>query len=139
MAATVRDVMTADPICLAPDATLTEAARYMRDSDIGDVLVVDQGKLRGIVTDRDITVRAVADGLDPKSARISQIASGPIHSISAQDPINEAVSLMRKHALRRLPVTEGDRPVGIVSIGDLALEQDRTSALADISGAPPSR
>ncbi|GGK13977.1 oxidoreductase [Pilimelia terevasa] len=139
MASTVRDVMTSDPICLTPDATLTEAARHMRDSDIGDVLVVEKGRLQGIITDRDIAVRAVADGLDPRSAKISQIVSGPVHTIASTDQISDAVSMMRKHALRRLPVCEGDRPVGIVSIGDLALEQDRTSALADISGAPPSR
>ncbi|HEX5741302.1 MAG TPA: CBS domain-containing protein [Pilimelia sp.] len=139
MASTVRDVMTADPVCLSPEATLAEAARYMRDSDIGDVLVVDQGRLRGIVTDRDITVRAVAEGVDPQSCKVSQIASGTVVSVGANDPIEQAVSMMREHHLRRLPVCDGERPVGIVSIGDLALERDRESALADISGAPANR
>ncbi|GAA2520040.1 CBS domain-containing protein [Pilimelia columellifera] len=135
---TVRDVMTTDPICLTPEASLAEAAQRMRDSDIGDVLVVEGNQLRGIVTDRDIAVRAVAAGRDPSATSVKEIASGQVKTISADEPVSNAVSMMRKHAVRRLAVCEGAKPVGVVSIGDLAQEQDRTSALADISAAPPS-
>jgi len=136
---TVREVMTSNPVCMSPSTSLSEAAMQMRESDIGDVLLVENSELRGIITDRDIAIRAVADGRDPRATTIKDIASGKVHTISADSPVSDAVSLMRKHALRRLPVTDGNKPVGIVSIGDLAASVDRGSALADISMAPPTR
>jgi CBS domain-containing protein len=138
MARTVREIMTEDPICLQADTPIAEAARKMRDEDIGDVLVMKDGKLCGIVTDRDITVRATAEGKDPQKAQLGDICSQELVTIGSEHPVSEAVSVMRSRALRRLPVVEGDRPVGIVSIGDLAVERDGKSVLASISAAEPN-
>ena len=138
MAHKVREVMTENPVMLEMKDTLAEAARKMRDEDIGDVLVMKDGKLCGIVTDRDITVRATADGKDPNQVTLGDICSQELVTISADRPVSEAVSLMRNKTLRRLPVVEGDKPVGIVSIGDLALELDERSVLASISAAEPN-
>jgi len=136
MAKTIRDVMTPDPVCLRENATVAEAARQMSDSDIGDVLIKDSRGLRGMLTDRDIVVRAVAAGRDPNTTTVSEILSADPICASPDDDVSTAVDLMRRHALRRLPVCEGDQLMGIVSIGDLAIEQDSRSALADISAAP---
>jgi CBS domain-containing protein len=138
MATTVREVMTENPVCLAADTPLIDAARKMRDEDIGNVLVMKDGKLCGIVTDRDITVRATAEGKDVRQARLGDICSEQLVTIPSDHPISEAVTVMRSHALRRLPVVDGDRPVGIVSIGDLAVERDSKSVLASISAAEPN-
>jgi len=138
MAHKVREVMTENPVMLEMKDTLVEAARKMRDEDIGDVLVMKDGKLCGIVTDRDITVRATADGKDPNQVTLGDICSQELVTISADRPVSEAVSLMRNKTLRRLPVVEGDKPVGIVSIGDLAVELDERSVLASISAAEPN-
>jgi len=138
MAATVREVMTQDPVMLKAETPLVEAARKMRDDDIGDVLVLKDGKLCGIVTDRDITIRATAEGKDPNGVRLGDVCSQELVTIGADHPISEAVNLMRTHALRRLPVVDGGRPVGIVSLGDLAVERDPKSVLASISAADPN-
>ena len=138
MAHKVREVMTENPVMLEMKDTLAEAARKMRDEDIGDVLVMKDGKLCGIVPDRDITVRATADGKDPNQVTLGDICSQELVTISADRPVSEAVSLMRNKTLRRLPVVEGDKPVGIVSIGDLAVELDERSVLASISAAEPN-
>jgi CBS domain-containing protein len=134
----VREVMTENPVMLEAEDTLVEAAREMRDQDIGDVLVMKDSKLCGIVTDRDITVRSTADGKDPNQVKLGDICSQEMVTIGADRPVSEAVGLMRNRALRRLPVVEGDQPVGIVSIGDLAVELDERSVLASISAADPN-
>jgi CBS domain-containing protein len=136
MAQFVKEVMTPDPVSLAPDATAAEAARQMRDNDTGAILIADGGTLQGIVTDRDIVVRAVAEGNDPDSCRVGDICSGNPVTLSPDQPIEDAISILREHKVRRIPVVEGGTPAGIVSIGDLALSRDRESALADISAAP---
>ena len=136
MAKTIRDVMTPDPVCLTDNATVAEAARQMRDSDIGDVLVKDGRGLRGMITDRDIVIRAIASGRDPNTTTVSEILTADPICAAPDDDLSTAANLMRRHALRRLPVCEGERLMGIVSIGDLAIEQDSRSALADISAAP---
>jgi CBS domain-containing protein len=131
--------MTRNPVMLKAGDTLVDAARRMRDEDIGNVLVMkDDGNLCGIVTDRDITVRGVAEGKDPRQLHLSDICSKEVVSVSADRPVKDAVDLMRQKALRRLPVMEGNRPVGIVSIGDLAVERDPKSVLASISTAEPN-
>ena len=139
MAVKIRDVMTPNPIALPVTALAIEAARAMRDSDIGNVVVLDGHQICGIVTDRDIVVRAVAEGLDPTSTPLMDICSRVLTTISPEDSVDKAVRLMREKAIRRLPVVEDTRPVGIVSIGDLALERDPKSALGNISSAPPNR
>jgi len=136
MAATVRDVMTANPVCLEPGTTLMEAARTMAERDIGDVLVAENTGLIGIVTDRDIVVRAVAAGLDMRTTRLGEIVTRDLVTIEPDEPVSRAAELMRENAARRLPVVEGDRPAGIVSLGDLAMEREPGSVLADISVAP---
>ena len=139
MAERIRDVMTTNPETLPESTTVREAAEAMRANDIGDVVVVDDnGQLSGILTDRDIVVRVVAEGRDPRTTRIGDIASRDLTAVSPDDPVDRAVQLMRDKAIRRLPAVDKGKPVGIVSIGDLALDRDPGSALADISAAPPN-
>lgn len=136
----VSDVMTPDPVSLLETETLIGAARAMREHDIGDVVVLDDthGRIKGIATDRDIVIRAVAEGQDPGRTTIGAVASEELVTVSPNDPVDKAVRFMRDKAIRRVLVVEGDQPVGIVSIGDLALELDERSALAEISSAPPN-
>ncbi len=133
---TIREVMTASPHTLAPSATIVEAARLMRERDIGDIIVVDNGMLCGIVTDRDIVVRALAEGKDPARTRVGDICSRELTTVGPDESIGHAVRLMRDKAIRRLPVAQDGRMLGVVSLGDLAIDVDRRSALADISAAP---
>ncbi|MFI9770642.1 CBS domain-containing protein [Streptomyces sp. NPDC052415] len=137
MADFVRDVMTAGVVAVRPDASLVEAAQLMRAQDIGDVLVADGQRVVGMLTDRDITVRAVAEGVDPLTASVRSVCTPDPLVVAPQDPVTAAVALMRQHAVRRLPVVEDGLPVGMVSLGDLAEAQDPDSALADISRAAP--
>jgi CBS domain-containing protein len=138
VAQTVREVMTAEPTTLATTASVEEAAQLMRSEDIGDVMVVNRNKkLAGILTDRDIVVRAAAAGADLKVLKVEEIVTKEVKTIAPGAPVEEAVSLMRQEAVRRLPVIEEDKLVGIVTLGDLAVERDPTSALAEISAAPP--
>jgi CBS domain-containing protein len=138
----LRDVMTPDPISVAPETPLVEVARLMRDDDIGDVLVVDGERLLGVVTDRDIVVRAVADGLDPESGRASDVMTTDVTVLPPDATIDDAADVMRDRAIRRVPIVEGDRPVGVVTIGDLAIEragdEEVGDTLADVSAAPPN-
>jgi CBS domain-containing protein len=116
----IRDVMTSNPQSVSPSDTIQSAARIMRDEDIGAVPVVDNGRPVGIVTDRDIVLRAVADGeLD---RRVRDIVSGEVVTVRPDTSTQEAARLMSDHQVRRLPVVENDRLVGIVSIGDLAVK-----------------
>ena len=139
MAQTVREIMTRSVVTLPKDASIVEAARLMRDNGIGDVVVTDGDRAEGIVTDRDIVIRAVADGKEPGSVRLDQVVSGDLTAVAPDDPVDRAVQIMRERAIRRLPVVEAGKPVGIVSLGDLAVEHDPGSALADISEEPPDR
>lgn len=137
MTQAVREVMTTDVCTCSADSTVMQAAQRMRDNDIGDVIVTEaDGTMCGVVTDRDITVRAVADGHDPNTIRLADICSRDVVTIAPDQDVDEAVRLMRDRAVRRLPVCDDGTPVGIVSIGDLAIERDPESALADISAAP---
>jgi CBS domain-containing protein len=131
----VRNVMTSDPVSLRSDTPIVEAAKHMQKADIGDVIVTNGDQICGIVTDRDVVVRVVAAGKDPSSTTLQEACSQDITTITPDTPIDTAVSLMRDLAIRRLPVVEEGRAVGIVSIGDLAVERDEDSALADISAA----
>ncbi|MBC2903100.1 CBS domain-containing protein [Streptomyces cupreus] len=137
MADFVRDVMTAGVVAVRPDASLVEAAQLMRAQDIGDVLVADGQRIVGMLTDRDIAVRAVAEGADPLTVSAESVCTPDPVTVAPRDPVAAAVALMRQHAIRRLPVVEDGLPVGVVSLGDLAEAQDPESALADISRAAP--
>ena len=135
----VKEVMTERPATLDRAASLAEAAQLMRDRDIGDVIVVEGQDVAGIVTDRDIVIRGVADGADPNRTRVGEVVSGELASVGPNDPVEQAITVMREKAVRRIPVLEGGKLVGIVSLGDLAVERDQSSVLADISEEPPNR
>lgn len=132
-------LMTREPCCVSRGTTLREAAERMRDLDVGDVLVVEDDRLEGIITDRDITVRAVADGMDVDVTTVDEICSGDPLTASPDEDAEAVADRMREGAVRRIPVVEGGRPIGIVSLGDLAIRMDPTSPLADISEAPADR
>jgi len=139
MPQTIGQVMTPDPLTVWEDTPVSDAARIMRDQDIGDVIVVRQdGTVCGIITDRDLTVRVLAAGQDPMSTRVQDVCNQQLESIESDAPVEKAVSLMRDLAIRRLPVVDKGHLVGIVTLGDLAVERDPRSALADISEAPPN-
>ncbi|MFI9363058.1 CBS domain-containing protein [Kitasatospora sp. NPDC053057] len=138
----IKEIMTAAPVTVPRLASVRDAARWMRDTAIGDVLVSDdvsgEGRLCGLVTDRDLVVRVLAAGKDPDSTNVGDICTSELVSVAPDDDVGHAVDLMRRHALRRLPVVDDGRAVGVVSIGDLAMERDPDSALADISAADPN-
>ncbi|MCW2881212.1 MAG: sle [Sphaerisporangium sp.] len=138
MSQKVRDVMTHRPICLPADASVSKAARLMRDQAIGDVLVTKDDQLCGVVTDRDIVVRAVAEDRDAESTPLGTLCTSELVTVRPDQNADEVVRLMRERAVRRVPVVEGGRPVGIVSLGDMALEREPSSPLSEISGAPPN-
>lgn len=138
MAQTVRELMTDHPSHVDATTPISHAARLMRDNGIGDVLVTEGRHLRGIVTDRDIVVRAIAEGLNPDDTTVDAVFSGEPVSVQPDTPVEEAVRMMREHAVRRLPVVENGEIRGVVSIGDLAIERDSDSVLAAISAARPN-
>ncbi|MGK5742399.1 CBS domain-containing protein [Micromonospora sp. URMC 103] len=135
---TVGEFMTTRLVTMNGNDTLTAAAQEMRDSAIGDVVVTDGGNVVGIVTDRDITVRAVAENMDPASTRLNQITTKDVVTVSPHDDAVSAADLMRTYAVRRLPVVDDGRLVGLVSMGDLAVEREPQSVLADISADDPN-
>lgn len=138
MSRKVHEVMTGQPVTVEKLTSLAEAARVMRDADIGDVLVVDEGRLCGVLTDRDLVVRAIADSKDPADTTVYAVCTTEPVTVGPDEAVERAVDLMRRNALRRLPVqTEDGELVGIVTLGDLAVEQDPASALAAISAAEP--
>jgi CBS domain-containing protein len=123
MAQKVRDAMTSNPQTVAPDAHVTEAARIMKEADTGIVPVVEGDRLVGTVTDRDIAIRLVAEGRDPQATRVDEIASREIVTVDPDQDLDEALKLMARHQVRRLPVVEEDgRPVGMLSQADVARE-----------------
>jgi CBS domain-containing protein len=139
MANKVRDVMTRDPATCSTDDSLVDAAKTMRDGDFGAVIVTQGDSVHGILTDRDIVVRAVADGKDVTSTTVGDVCTPNPATLSPDDDISDAIARMREQDVRRLPVVDDDgSPVGIVSLGDLAVERDEDSALADISAASPN-
>jgi CBS domain-containing protein len=125
----IRDVMTPNPRTISPDESIQNAARIMRDLDTGVVPVVENGRPVGMVTDRDIVVRAVADGQLNRPVR--DIVSGGVISASPEMSTREAAELMGEHQVRRLPVVENERLVGIVSIGDLAVKEGKDKRVGD--------
>ncbi|MDN3293205.1 CBS domain-containing protein [Streptomyces ficellus] len=138
MAQKIREIMTGAPRTVGPQTSVVEVARIMRDDDIGAVLVAEGDTLRGLVTDRDLVVRVMSLGGNAEDHSVADACSEQLVSVSPDDDISRAVELMRGHAVRRLPVVEDGRPVGIVSLGDLAVERDTDSALSEISAAEPN-
>jgi CBS domain-containing protein len=129
--------MTPGVVSVRPDASLVEAAQLMRAQDIGDVLVAGDHALIGVLTDRDIALRAVANGADPLTVSARSVCTPDPVVVGPDDAVAAAVALMRDHAVRRLPVVEDGRAVGMVSLGDLAMSENPESALAEISRAAP--
>jgi CBS domain-containing protein len=135
----VRDVMSPVPRVVSGSATVVEAAEVMRREDIGALMVVeDEGRGIGILTDRDIVVRVVAVSQDPSQARVGDVCSRELTTVAPDDSVGQAVRLMREKAIRRLPVTERGEIVGMLTMGDIAVARDSRTALADISAAPPN-
>ena len=134
MATTVRDVMTADPVAIEAARPVVEAARLMRSNDTGVLVVTVDGAVAGVLTDRDITVRAVAEGRDPATTPVAEVATRDVESVGPDAGLSDVVQSMRSRSVRRVPVVDAGRVVGIVSLGDLALEVDPGAALAE---APP--
>ncbi|MFG2681556.1 CBS domain-containing protein [Streptomyces sp. NPDC048392] len=137
MAEYVKDVMTAGVAAVRPGSSLVEAARLMRTQHIRDVVVADGQEVVGMLTDRDIAVRAVAEGLDPMAVSVRTVCSRNPLLVSPNDPVADVEALMREHAVYRLPVVEDGLPVGTVGLGDLAAPG---SAAPDTrTGAEPDR
>lgn len=134
----VSDVMTKQVIYLPLETTLDEAARVMKEADIGDVVATDGATLAGVLTDRDIVVRAVAQRSDPAQTTIGSIISREVVMIEQNCTAGEAAALMRERGVRRVLVCDNERKlVGIVSLGDLALRLDPQSALGQLTGQAP--
>ena len=133
----VRDIMSSAPVCMAPGESVSAAALAMKQHGIGTVLVLADDMIRGLVTDRDITVRVLAEDRDPQTTPIGDICSTELAVLGPDDDVEQASRLVRDRALRRIPVLQDGIPVGVVSIGDLAPENDATSALSGVSAAPP--
>lgn len=125
----VREVMTPDPRTVEPSTTIVEAARAMRDEDVGPMPIVENGQCVGIVTDRDIVLRVVAEGRNANTTTVGEIASRELITVDPEQTLDEAARLMAQHQIRRLPVCEEDgKLVGIVAQADLALEaRDETT------------
>ncbi len=136
----VRDVMSPHVRLIAADDTVKTAAEAMEADDIGAVVVVDEGRVRALVTDRDIVVRAIARGLDPLETPVWEIASTDLVAVAGDAPVSEAVKLMRDRSLHRVLVFNQKQALaGVVTLGDVAVQRDPDSALADIRSAPPNR
>jgi CBS domain-containing protein len=120
----VKNVMTKNPTSCDPSATVVDASKVMAQEDVGSVPVVKDGRLAGVVTDRDIVVRVLAEGRDPDSTTIGEIASSDLETVSPDDDLNTALRKMASSKVRRLPVVDGDELVGIVAQADVARQGD---------------
>ena len=134
----VREVMSAAPETVDIDTSIREAAEKMRVADIGNVIVTENGQVKGILTDRDIAVRAVSEGRDPDAAKVGDIMTPSPVTIGPSESVKAAIDLMHQHDIRRLPVVESGRPVGVVALADVSMSPRVQPLLADISTAPPN-
>jgi CBS domain-containing protein len=125
----IREIMTPDAQCVGPDETLVDAAGLMRQLDVGVLPVCDGGDVVGMVTDRDITIRAVAEGRQPGTTKVREVMSPGRVSVYEDQDVDEAVRVMEEHQVRRAPVMNREQKlVGIVSLGDIAV--DASAALS---------
>jgi CBS domain-containing protein len=139
----IRDVMTPNPECVSEKDSVLQVARIMRDQDTGVVPVVDGKKVIGMITDRDIVVRAIADGKNLNDVRANEVMTKSVRSVKEDSTVDEVLSLMGNAEVRRVPVVNtNDELVGIVSIGDLAVQTSRDGKVGktveNISEAPPN-
>ncbi len=124
---TAREIMTSGVECADENESLVDAARKMRDMDVGALPICgEDNRLKGMVTDRDIVVRCVAEGRDPQDVRVGELAEGKPVTIGADDSIDEVLSTMKEHKVRRLPVIDGHDLVGVVSQADVARNIDES-------------
>jgi CBS domain-containing protein len=125
MAKSIREAMTSNPCSIDADKSVAYAAKMLRDEDVGIAPVVEGDRLVGVLTDRDIAVRVVAEGLDPEKVKVSEVASRDVVTLDPQQDLDEALRLMARHQVRRLPVVEEDgRLVGVVAQADVAEQGD---------------
>jgi CBS domain-containing protein len=137
MAKSVRDAMTADPRSIGASASVVEAARLMREQHIGSLPVTEGDRLVGMITDRDITTRVVAESAVPETTSVGDVYSRDLISVEPNSDLDEALRLMARHQVRRLPVVENDRLVGMVAQADIALkESERTGELVGAISEP---
>jgi CBS domain-containing protein len=137
MAKSVRDAMTEGPRSIDASASVVEAARLMREEHIGSLPITDHEQLVGMITDRDITTRVVAEAADPKVTSVGDVHSRDIISVEPDNGLEEALLLMARHQVRRLPVVENGRLVGIVAQADIALrENEKTAELVGAISEP---
>jgi len=140
---TARDIMSGGAECAGENETLADAARKMRDLDVGALPICgEDNRLKGVVTDRDIVVKSIASGGDPTSTKVSELAAGKPVTIGADDSVDEALRTMKEHGVRRLPVIDGHDLIGMVSQADVAknLPEEKVGDLVEaISAAPGSR
>ncbi len=139
----VRDVMTPNPASVSEKDSIKRVAEIMKREDAGVVPVVDGRKVIGIITDRDIVVRLIAEGKDPSDAKVNDAMSKQVRAVKEDTPINEVLQLMSREQIRRVPVTNNNNElIGIVSIGDIASDSKETvkvgRTVEDISEAPPN-
>lgn len=139
MPQTMREVMTPNPVNMSTASTVIDAARMMREKNIGDVICHENGRLCGMVTDRDIVIRCIAEGRNPQEMKLGELCSRKLITVTPNDTVDHAIGLMREKAVRRVIVEEAGKAVGIVSLGDLAVIRDRHSVLGEISAAKPNR
>lgn len=118
----IKDVMTSNPTTCEPQASVVDAAKVMAQEDVGSIPTVETDRLVGVVTDRDIVIRVVAEGRDPQSVTVGDVASRNLVTVSPDDDLDRALKLMAENQVRRLPVVEGDKLVGIVAQRDIALQ-----------------
>jgi CBS domain-containing protein len=129
-----RDIMTGGAECVGENETLADAARKMRELDVGSLPICgEDNRLKGMVTDRDIVVKCVADGRDPQATKAGDLATGKPVTIGADDSVEEILATMKQHKVRRLPVIDGHELVGVVSQGDVArtLEESKVGDLVE--------
>jgi CBS domain-containing protein len=138
MAKSVRDAMTEDPRSIGTSASVVDAARLMREEHIGSLPITDDEKLVGMITDRDITTRVVAEAADPKTTSVGDVYSQDLISVESDKDLAEALQLMARHQVRRLPVVEQGRLVGIVAQADVARSENekKTGELVEAISEP---
>ena len=127
MAGSVRDAMKADVRTVRPSQSLSEAAEVMKGEDVGSVPVLDEGRLVGILTHRDIVIGAVAERRDPQVVRVDEVASRELVTVEPEQKLDDALALMARHQVRRLPVVEEGRLVGMLAQADVALQAQEES------------
>jgi CBS domain-containing protein len=133
----MRDVMSPAPVWMAAGESVSAAARAMKEHNTGTVLVLSDGQLSGLVTDRDIMIRVLAENYDPLTTRVGDICSGDLATLGPDDEVEQAIQLVRERAVRRIPVLADGAAVGMVYVGDLAPEGEERVTGSGPLAAPP--